>query len=171
VVIAQLRRVKALNEVARLLRVGGRALVYVWAVEQQKDNIKSKYLRSSKTSTSTDYQLEISPNAGEVPDLPVHVNGTAFKAQDMLVPWHLKKMPDTVEQGCQEHNVLTADSSVAATADEAKNPQVLHRYYHTFVDGELRQLCELIAGIDVVDSYYDQGNWCVIIQRTMGIEG
>ena len=80
-VIAQLRRVKALSEVARLLRIGGRALVYVWAVEQQKDNIKSKYLRSSKTST--DCQLEISSTAGEVPDLPVHVNGTAFKAQDL----------------------------------------------------------------------------------------
>ena len=167
-VIAQLRRVKALSEIARLLRIGGRALVYVWAVEQQKDNIKSKYLRSSKTS---DCQLEISSTAGEVPDLPVHVNGTAFKAQDMLVPWHLKRTPDTVDQGRQEHNVSTADGSVTATTDETKNPQILHRYYHTFVDGELRRLCELIAGIDVVDSYYDQGNWCVIIQRTVDIEG
>ena len=159
-----------MNEVARLLRSGGRALVYVWAVEQQKDNIRSKYLRPSKTSASTDCQLEITPTTGEVPDLPVHINGTAFKAQDMLVPWHLKKTAGVAEQGRQECDVLMADSSMAPTSDEAKSAQILHRYYHTFVEGELQRLCELTAGVNVVHSYYDQGNWCVIIERTTDVE-
>jgi len=166
---AQIRRLKALNEVARLLRVGGQALVYVWAVEQQKDDVKSKYLRPSKTSAGTDSQLEMSPTTGEVPRLPVHVNGTAFKAQDMLVPWHLKKASGAAEQIHQEHDTPMVDSNMVATSDEfseAKNPQILHRYYHTFVDGELQRLCKLVAGVRVVNAYYDQGNWCIVVERT-----
>jgi len=167
---AQLRRLKALNEVSRLLRVGGRALVYVWAVEQEKDNVKSKYLRQSKTSASIDSELGVSPTAGDIPNLPIHINGTAFKAQDVLVPWHLKKNPKVAEHRDEE---LMADSSTAAATEEpsgVKNPQILHRYYHTFVSGELQRLCELVAGVQVVDSYYDQGNWCVIIERIMDVE-
>lgn len=165
--VAKLRRLAALSEVARLLRVGGQAVIYVWAVEQEKDNVKSKYLRHSKASSSRDSALGILPTAEEVPNLPVHVNGTAFKAQDMLVPWHLKKNTSVAEQGNQEHNSSTAET--ADETNEAKNLQILHRYYHTFVDGELQHLCELVAGVHVVKSYYDQGNWCVIIERTTDV--
>jgi len=167
---AQLRRLTALSEVARLLRVGGQALVYVWAVEQEKDNVKSKYLRPSKSSENIDSRLGLLTASGVTPSLPVHINGTAFKAQDVLVPWHLKKSSRVAVQCDQE---LLADSSTAAATDETsetKNPQILHRYYHTFVDGELQQLCELVAGVQVVYSYYDQGNWCVIIERTVDVE-
>ncbi|KAL6082511.1 hypothetical protein STEG23_002760, partial [Scotinomys teguina] len=44
------RRVAALQELARLLKPGGQALIYVWAMEQEYKNQKSKYLRGSKTS-------------------------------------------------------------------------------------------------------------------------
>jgi len=171
-VVVQSRRLKALNEVVRLLRVGGQALVYVWAVEQEKDNVRSKYLHRSKTSASTNPQLKISTTTGVAPDLPVHVNRTTFTAQDILVPWHLKKNTDTVEQD-HEHSEPIADSTNDVPTDksnEAKNPLILHRYYHTFVDGELQRLCELVDGVHVVNSYYDQGNWCVVIQRTIDTE-
>ena len=159
-----------MNEVARLLRVGGQALVYVWAVEQEKGNVRSKYLRPSKTSASVNSELAASLTTREITDLPIHVNGTAFKAQDVLVPWHLKKNPRGDQQLDQE---LMADSSMAVAADDSsatKNPQILHRYYHTFVDGELQRLCEMVPGVRVVNSYYDQGNWCVIFERIMDVE-
>lgn len=38
------------------------------------------------------------------------------------------------------------------------------RFYHVFKNGELEELCsDLPADID--KSYYDQGNWCVILQK------
>ena len=43
---------------------------------------------------------------------------------------------------------------------------VYHRYYHLFQQGELEQLCGQIPGIKVQSSYYDQGNWCVILEKT-----
>ena len=156
-------------EVVRLLRVGGRACIYVWAVEQERDNVKSKYLRPSKMVSSHHIQPEISTVTGEVPDLPVHVNGTAFKAQDLLVPWHLKKT-GAVEPWNQQLDELITDSGKNPTTDEINNAQILHRYYHTFANGELQRLCEQIAGVHVVDSYYDQGNWCAVIERTEDID-
>ncbi|XP_038367717.1 alkylated DNA repair protein alkB homolog 8 isoform X2 [Canis lupus familiaris] len=44
------RRVAALQELVRLLRPGGQALVYVWAMEQEYNKKKSKYLRENRIS-------------------------------------------------------------------------------------------------------------------------
>lgn len=158
-----------MSEVARLLRVGGRACIYVWAVEQEQDNVKSKYLRRSKAASSQHCQPGMSPITGVVPDLPVHVNGTAFEAQDVLVPWHLKKKTGVAaEQRNREVDALVADSDKVPATDEISmdSAQILHRYYHTFAEGELQRLCERVTGVHVVNSYYDQGNWCTVIERT-----
>ena len=40
----------ALQELVRLLRPGGKALIYVWAMEQEYNKKKSKYLRENRTS-------------------------------------------------------------------------------------------------------------------------
>jgi len=136
-------------------------------VEQEKDNVKSKYLRPSKTASSLHFQPGMLPVTAEAPGLPVHVNGTAFKAQDLFVPWHLKKKTRAAEQRNKERDDSVADSGKVSATDESEDAEILHRYYHTFADSELRQLCEQVPGVCVVDSYYDQGNWCTIIERTV----
>lgn len=67
------------------------------------------------------------------------------------------------------------------------NPRTFHRYYHFFKKGELEELCLAAAAgieassdtdaeskddahhgsipIQVVRSYYDKENWCVVVQR------
>ncbi|XP_049634521.1 alkylated DNA repair protein alkB homolog 8 [Suncus etruscus] len=177
------RRVAALQELLRLLRPGGKALIYVWAMEQEYNQKKSKYLREHRTSpgakeeTSECVSVQELPvgqmaNVGEGrsahsdpldndlrqdgglardiphPKLPVHTNRTSFHSQDLLVPWHLK-------------------------GNSAKNPAgplgsagpVLHRFYHVFREGELENVCRALHGATVLRSYYDQGNWCVILEK------
>ncbi|KAK6296172.1 hypothetical protein J4Q44_G00338850 [Coregonus suidteri] len=54
----QERRQAVVEELARLLRPGGRALIYVWAVEQEYNKQKSKYLKETRhgpTDDSTDH--------------------------------------------------------------------------------------------------------------------
>ncbi|XP_048244026.1 alkylated DNA repair protein alkB homolog 8-like [Haliotis rufescens] len=80
--------------------------------------------------------------------LPVHVNRTNFKEQDLLVPWQLKNQK--------------ANSNVKTSADAS----TLHRFYHVFTEGELQDLCRSVGGARVVRSYYDQGNWCVVLQKS-----
>ncbi|XP_064623177.1 alkylated DNA repair protein alkB homolog 8-like [Lineus longissimus] len=77
--------------------------------------------------------------------LPVHVNRTQFKHQDMLVPWHKKPK---------------------AAAERDQTEKVYHRFYHVFREGELEELCREVPGVRIIHGYYDKGNWCVIVEKT-----
>ncbi|XP_042150582.1 alkylated DNA repair protein alkB homolog 8 [Ixodes scapularis] len=77
------RREAAVREILRLLRPGGRALIYVWALEQA-EGAPSKYLKASRNAGHT-----LPSGCESMPGhLPVHANRTQFEARDMLVPWH-----------------------------------------------------------------------------------
>jgi hypothetical protein len=39
------------------------------------------------------------------------------------------------------------------------------RYYHVFQQNELEALFEFVPGVRIVESFYEQGNWCVIFQK------
>lgn len=131
------RRQIAIKEIFRVLRFGGEALIYVWALDQHKHNVQSNYVKKARNKKVGELQVTNTDIDGI--KLPVHVNKTDFQEQDMLVPWHLKK--DT---------------------NEAK---VYRRFYHLFGEGELDKLCEHVEGINVVCSYYDKGNWCIVIKK------
>jgi hypothetical protein len=49
---------------------------------------------------------------------------------------------------------------------EGKSSTVFQRYCHLYKQGELEQLCAEIHGCQVLQSYYDNSNWCVILQKT-----
>ncbi|XP_056140011.1 alkylated DNA repair protein alkB homolog 8 isoform X2 [Lampris incognitus] len=90
----QERRLAAVRELVRLLKPGGQALIYVWALEQEYKQKKSKYLKDCSKEHSgsqqlTDSTLERSGVPGGT--VSVHTNRTPFNSQDLLVPWHLKE--------------------------------------------------------------------------------
>ncbi|XP_070762380.1 tRNA (carboxymethyluridine(34)-5-O)-methyltransferase alkbh8 isoform X4 [Enoplosus armatus] len=109
----QERRLAAVRELARLLKPGGRVLIYVWAFEQEYNKQRSKYLKdqnkehpenhSPTKSTPEDIQEPSIHTSRHLEDnlqdvcketdgkLSVHTNRTAFNTQDLLVPWHLKE--------------------------------------------------------------------------------
>ncbi|KAJ8298479.1 hypothetical protein KUTeg_025010 [Tegillarca granosa] len=212
----QERRKNAVKELLRVVRPGGKVLIYVWAMEQELHNVKSKYLReckipakadflhseSSILSNSIDCQQNIdkcnhtqnslqydfdskcdvsssdhdgnrndcqftsiehdgngdschgtvsiesdSSKSNESKKLHVHTNRTQFKQQDLLVPWQLK----------------SKDKS-EMSKEEDKN--TFHRYYHVFKKDELETMCQSLNCCKVIDSYYDQGNWAVTLEKT-----
>ncbi|XP_039081190.1 alkylated DNA repair protein alkB homolog 8-like, partial [Hyaena hyaena] len=183
------RRVAALQELVRLLRPGGRALVYVWAMEQEYKKKKSKYLRENRMSPRKGEEIRRGTSGPQVsvaqpPDpgrpgparglsslsdfqqgernsrdvtksqLPVHTNRTSFHSQDLLVPWHLKGKPgkdQPAEPG-------------GAGGSHGPSP-VFHRFYHVFREGELEAACRALSDVRVLRSCYDQGNWCVILEK------
>ncbi|XP_062052944.1 alkylated DNA repair protein alkB homolog 8 isoform X2 [Lepus europaeus] len=183
------RRVLALQELVRLLRPGGKALIYVWAMEQEYNKQKSKYLKGNRISQgkkeeiSSDASaqgllLEQMPDmdhqdsASSVPsfsdiqegechskkvansELPVHTNRTSFHSQDVLVPWHLK--------GSSGKDKPVESLGPLGSCDTSA---VFHRYYHVFCEGELEAACQTLSNVSILQSYYDQGNWCVILQK------
>ncbi|XP_019539800.2 alkylated DNA repair protein alkB homolog 8 [Aedes albopictus] len=150
------RRRQSIQEMARVLRPGGRALIYVWAKNQEANAKKSSYLRQNKQNNKPSEESTRSEKSVPIEhrvvvggegnaSLPVHTNRTQFQHQDLLVPWKLRD----VEQRQQENETKVT----------------FLRYYHVFEETELAGLCREIAGISVEDSYYDQGNWCVIFRK------
>uniref|UniRef100_A0A8D1JMB8 tRNA (carboxymethyluridine(34)-5-O)-methyltransferase ALKBH8 n=1 Tax=Sus scrofa TaxID=9823 RepID=A0A8D1JMB8_PIG len=184
------RRVAALQELVRLLRPGGKALIYVWAMEQEYKKKKSKYLRENRISqgkkkeisshtpveellvkhmpevgnqdaacsvpSNNDFQ-EGGCNSRKVTNskLPIHTNRTSFHSQDLLVPWHLKGNPGKDK----------AVEPLCGPLGSHDSGPVLHRYYHVFCEGELEAACQTLSNVSILQSYYDQGNWCVILQK------
>ena len=137
----------ALQEIHRVLVAGGRALVYVWAMEQKYQEKKSNYLKESTQECENVSQAASACNCYKQVSadlsMPVHVNRTAFKQQDTLVPWHL-----------------------SSKFKEASQDQVLHRYYHLFKRSELAELCQEVEGLRVEEEYYDQGNWAYELMKS-----
>ncbi|KFO14208.1 Alkylated DNA repair protein alkB 8, partial [Balearica regulorum gibbericeps] len=187
------RRLATIRELARLLRPGGMALIYVWAMEQEYKNQKSKYLKEKNASKDKDEEINTGmaqrPLCDQMPDsssqdsacsdrlpddskdedcdaksvadsrLPVHTNRTSFHSQDLLVPWHLKG--STKKKGESGDTV----SFPAGSKEQKELSPVFHRYYHVFCEGELEAACRSLDGVRVQKSYYDQGNWCVVLQK------
>ncbi|KAI4815854.1 hypothetical protein KUCAC02_005981 [Chaenocephalus aceratus] len=122
----QERRLAAVQELVRLLKPGGRALIYVWAFEQEYNKQRSKYLKDHNKELPENHNpAEDSPEESQEPQgkssvhssshsednyrtvdnnqhvtdgkLSVHTNRTAFETKDLLVPWHLKDGKKRVE--------------------------------------------------------------------------
>ncbi|XP_055700460.1 alkylated DNA repair protein alkB homolog 8 [Phlebotomus papatasi] len=136
------RRIQAVKEMGRILERSGRGLIYVWAKNQEADKKKSSYLRQNRKLNKKPIEevseTENQKNDEELP-LPIHTNRTQFLHRDILVPWKLK--------------------------DGSDNPKTFLRFYHVFEEGELEELCSKVNGIRVIQSYYDQGNWCAIFEK------
>ncbi|KAL0973435.1 hypothetical protein UPYG_G00203600 [Umbra pygmaea] len=197
----QERRQAAVEELIRIIRPGGRALIYVWALEQDYRNQKSKYLKETKeqadAGSSTDHHIHgtkgqtgnatedhytaqdlsgltnccsMVQSGEESPvKLSIHTNRTPFNSQDLLVPWHLKSEgAGGSSQGTRGEEKEGRGSKMAKdTWDVTSSPSpVFHRYYHVFQQGELEELCVRVKGVTIQSSYHDQGNWCVILEKT-----
>lgn len=133
------RRKHAISEIMRVLRVGGKALIYVWAKEQNKDSIKSTYLKFNTNKSRNEekkimHETRFHATESKVV-LPIHENRTEFSHSDMLVPWKRKGGGEFL------------------------------RFYHVFEKGELENLCSEIPLTEARDAYYDQGNWCIVLEK------
>ncbi|XP_064608870.1 alkylated DNA repair protein alkB homolog 8-like [Liolophura sinensis] len=109
-------------------------------------NIEPDLQTSAETKTVTEDTGPLSNH------LSVHVNRTAFKEQDVLVPWQLKNKKANVSEDITQ-------------TSEIDSCMTFHRYYHVFRQGELDSLCETLPNIVIKESYYDQGNWCVLLEK------
>jgi len=127
-----------------LLGKGGKALIYVWAKEQEHESKKSTYLLQQKNEKAISKGDSYCGSS----ILPVHENRTDFKHADVLVPWKLNPKTPSLKE-----------------STSSKEETSFLRYYHVFTEGELEALCAQVTDVTVVKSYYDQGNWCVVIEK------
>lgn len=138
-IVSAERRRKSLESMIDLLIGGGRMFLQVWAFEQVVDN--SKYLSPRKMLQRKHMSsITIETKSDKSIKIPIHDNKTPFTSQEMLVPFRYRP-----------------------NAESEFNESL--RYYHLFAENELNDIVESIEGADIVDSFYDQGNWCAVIKR------
>lgn len=81
-----------------------------------------------------------------------------FESQDVTVPWKLPAEHDPER---------AAEVANAADAKEIRKlpASSVDRYCHVFVQGELEQLIGRLGNVQIVESYYDNANWAVIVKK------
>ncbi|KAH7642083.1 Alkylated DNA repair protein alkB 8 [Dermatophagoides farinae] len=145
--VTEQRRVRAIHAILNLLAIDGLALIYVWAFEQKHEGSASKYLKTTETVINMEQDDENTSFQGT---LSIHQNRTEFREQDILVPWTKK---------------ITNDK-------QSELSEKFFRFYHVFQREELENLVNMVAqketrySIRIEKSYYDEGNWCVIVRKT-----
>ena len=141
------RRVALVSETMRLLRVGGAALFYAWALEQDVGGVSGHQFDAQDVLVPF-HKRPVREAGGKKTD------GTPKGPKGPKGP----KEPDA---GGSE----TVRSRDAGGGEEGA--KVYQRYCHVYREGELPALFERLKGWVRVDrTYYDCGNWCVEATRT-----
>ncbi|KAI0331131.1 S-adenosyl-L-methionine-dependent methyltransferase [Cubamyces sp. BRFM 1775] len=160
----------------------GRALIYVWAIEQDE---------LSKRSIPVDAGSPPPPDARATPS--PSPGGESGKGQDVFVPWVLAQPQEPKPKGRRkgklgERGAEEIRAEEAASASEAQSgataptatPKVFDRYYHMFAKGELNELVTEAAlemglqvgepgqageGVQIVQDGWERSNYYVELRR------
>jgi alkylated DNA repair protein alkB family protein 8 len=161
----------------RVLRPGGRALVTVWAKEQKLNNKDSFYISKKSTKAFSDEsthvkETSVEPSAAaerqveENKDTNIHNFGKEFKKSDLFVSWRYNPKTGKNDKQAGHKKRETSESSVGSKPNgDIVSSQVFLRYYHIFENNELERLFEFTPQARIVESFYEQGNWCVIFEK------
>ncbi|CAD5228757.1 unnamed protein product [Bursaphelenchus xylophilus] len=116
------RRVFALKEITRVLRVGGRALVSGWAMDQAE----SQYEKMRKNKKTEEDEVD-TPAPPQTHRLTVH-DGTIFTQQDMLVPWESNKKSMDGSQFLRYYH-LFAEGEMENLVGKLDNAKLIRSFY------------------------------------------
>ena len=159
------RQISAIKELLRVIHAGGYCLICVWAAEQKLNNVDSSYLKQCSHSNNCDDQpVDIEKSCfkpeskclavNKSHSVVVHKNRTEFKQQNVLVPWKTKSNISKALQKRFGNNFGDVGSDTT-----------YYRFYHVFVKDELENMCNGLPNCAIVDSFYDNGNWSVVLKK------
>lgn len=147
-----------------MLKKGGRALITVWAKEQKYKEKESFYISANKKNTATKTDETSSESSSNV-----HTFGKEFEKKDVFVAWRLKPESSKKDKRKKEQDTgekqSIDDVSTKNSEGDKQSSNVYLRFYHVFEQNELEKLFESIPGTKIVESFYEQGNWCVIFEK------
>jgi alkylated DNA repair dioxygenase AlkB/ubiquinone/menaquinone biosynthesis C-methylase UbiE len=140
------RRIRCMEELTRIVRVGGTINIQAWAMEQQQNsrrrfaapdvfvpfNAQPKYLDKGSAEAKAD--------GSPVAD----VEGAVEESKSVA----------------QEYSEIYKN----ADYDEKKGLVVFQRYCHMYKKGELEELVGRVPGVSLVESGYESGNHFVILE-------
>ncbi|RLN73123.1 hypothetical protein BBJ28_00002787 [Nothophytophthora sp. Chile5] len=131
-------RLAAVKELLRVLRIGGRGIIYAWAHEQMKGSRRrfDEGRQDFMVPWNLDKRFAFSNGADS----------------------------DTMETAC---GIEGGEELAERESATQKTPErvVVQRYCHMFKQGELEDLVTQAGNAEVEESYYDESNWAVVLRR------
>ncbi|CBY06749.1 unnamed protein product [Oikopleura dioica] len=97
--------------------------------------------KSEKGKTSNYAKKENSEKSTNSAHLPIHKARTNFEAQDVLVPF----------KGSKE--------------GKSTDPAAKHRFYHVFMEGEMKSLALAAGYFSEIEEIYDDGNYVLFLRK------
>ena len=169
------RRLRCLSECCRVLKVGGQALFYAWAYEQngaksghrfaEQDVLVPFHVSTARATTVTTItkptptpDRDDLPNAAApTPSIRMTTDMPSDASQDCTnaVPVAVAPAPGGLS-GEAQHTTLDAE----------KQAVVFQRYCHVYREGEVEDLFTQLADwVRVEEVYWDTGNWAVRVRK------
>ncbi|KAF9927938.1 tRNA methyltransferase, has a role in tRNA modification [Mortierella alpina] len=184
------RRIAAIEEILRVVRIGGRVLIFVWALEQtgkrdfdkdvqdvfvpwampkkaepKKDKSKSRPQGVKKKDRKKALAKDVETAAGSMSQLAIHsdsVHGSEEPAQSIPEDSALTAQPVDASETAQP----AVEKESASSEPTPSAAPVFNRYYHLFQKGELEDLVLQTKKASIVQQGYDRDNWWCILEKT-----
>ncbi|CAO3571702.1 unnamed protein product [Mortierella alpina] len=186
------RRIAAIEEILRVVRIGGRVLIFVWALEQtgkrdfdkdvqdvfvpwampkktepKKDKSKSRPQGIKKKDRKKALASDAETAAESMSQLAIH-SDSAHGSED-----HPAAQGMSVESAPTVQPVEASEATQPAdekehldSAPSQSAGPVFNRYYHLFQKGELEDLVLQTKKASIVQQGYDRDNWWCILEKT-----
>ncbi len=95
---------------------------------------------------------------------------SAVPSNDYFVPWHLpfhraEAAMQVLKASGQDAQKADPAAAGSIRIDNKKNSVVFSRYYHVYEQFELDKLVEQVPGAEILESFYDKDNWCVVMGK------
>lgn len=144
------RRIEAIQHILTKLKTGGKALIYCWALEQEKS--RRGYKEGDDQDVLVPWVLQNKQKKDK--DKPRR-KGRMSRG---------KKAQRAQEQ---EPQAQTEEEQKEEPQEEEKpeEPVTKYRYYHLYKKGELADNAHKAGNCEIVDEGYERDNWWVVIEK------
>jgi len=169
------RRLQALREMVRVLRLGGELLVTAWAQEQEGDSRRRFDTQDVLVPWTLPQQWQDGHERKEDEKQQPSSGQTVEKGS--TEQQQAGEDRGSPQPGSEEAKRVPREKKRYRTAEERKeaarreeerrreSDRIVHRYCHVYVEGELEALLARLPNCRLIDRYYDKGNWVMCVQK------
>lgn len=153
------RRIEAIQHIMSKLRKGGEALIYCWALEQERS--RRGYKEGDDQDVLIPWVLQKKvKKPKQQKSKGKSRNNVAREGQAQVT--QKEKVP--IIEG-QDASAEVKDAEQATASEPEPEPEVKYRYYHLYRRGELADNAARAGNCSVVREGYEKDNWWIVLRK------
>jgi len=158
------RRIRCIEELARIVKPGGMINIQAWALDQEKGS------RHKFPTHDVYVPFNVQPKYLDPQGVVSRADGGNAKQPVSSFHWESSSAmtgptSETDQTGCSKSTAQMCSEAYENTEyDDEKGLVVFKRYCHLYKRGELEGLCADVPGISVIEKGFETGNYFVIVR-------